>query len=71
MRMISRLSTLLLLALALSACAPSYHGAKQIGSAEPATWVYVDTDDDASVSGIYRCDERNGRPVCQRAKMKR
>jgi hypothetical protein len=39
-----------------------------VGAQEPATWVYVKTDD-KDESGIYRCVAENGVVRCQRAEM--
>jgi hypothetical protein len=58
----------LLCALGAAGCAPNILGASQVGGADPATWVYVHTDDRGE-NGVFRCHDTPQGPVCQKAKM--
>ena len=62
---------LLMLGLAaLGGCAPRVANvtALHTGSDLPTFWAYIQTDD-LDKSGIYRCHDVDGKPVCKRAKM--
>ena len=60
-----------IVSLGLTACAkPQLHGASQVGDHEPATWVYVSTND-RELNGIFRCVEASGQVVCKRARIEK
>ena len=66
----SMLVALWISCLAFAGCAPAVVGAKRVGGAETATWVYVATDD-KSASGVYRCHDEGGQVTCRQAQMQR
>ena len=59
-----------LVALATSGCAATkFLGATQVGGADDATWVFVHTDDNVGVNGVYRCHDQGGVVTCRKAKI--
>lgn len=59
-----------LLGLGTLGCANTqFLGATQVGGAEDATWVFVDTDDNVKSNGVYRCRDDGSSVTCQRAKI--
>ena len=58
-----------LVALATTGCATKFLGATQVGGAEDATWVFVHTDDNVGVTGVYRCHDEGGAVTCRKAKI--
>jgi hypothetical protein len=63
-----RIIAALLLALGAAGCAPQLTGAVKVGNREPATWVFI-ASQDKDAQGIYRCRDTDTGPVCTRAKM--
>jgi hypothetical protein len=54
---------------ALAGCAGlKVTGAQQVGDSKSATWVYISAKD-AGDTGIYRCLERNSKPICMKAEV--
>ena len=64
------LTLVTLFAVSSLGCQTIQRGAVQVGGAEDSTWVFVQTDNTA-VTGIFRCHDEGGRPICVKAKVGR